>query len=173
MNRRTYIIACLAFFAGLVILLFWATSAHASEPYPSVQVEYNSTECTYSNGTTADACSYPGTTYLASDYTSYALHYELGHQVDWMWLTNSQRSWLMHNWRIGKRSWNDSTSALDAGNEDGGEGIFPMVYAFCWNHKTDVGTWFQFTPNAIGAANYNPVAKPRANDCAAIRSWFG
>lgn len=172
MTKRTYVLICLAIIVLLNAFAWLTSGAQAAEPYPAVTLEYNSTECTYADGVTAQACSYPGITYLSSDYTAYSFRYEMSHQVDFLWMNNAERSWLMHNWRIGKHHWEDSSSALNAGNEDGGEGIFPMVYAYCWFHKTDVGKWFQFMPNAAVVADTNPVAKPVSNDCAAFHRWF-
>jgi hypothetical protein len=73
-------------------------------------------------------CSYPGNTYAVSRD---AFYYEIGHQMDWTYLTDTDRAYLAGEWGASGDAWQDTPAGLAAGQEDGLEGVFPYFVEAC------------------------------------------
>lgn len=158
----------LAIASAVAFVLHVGLATASPMPMPTTNIVESTTACVYDAGVTAQACSIEGTTYLTPSATDYDRLYELGHQFDWQWLTPVDREYLAWDFRLGHRQWDDTQASIDAGYEDGIEGVFPMVFAQCVEHPnvSVKGMKFQFT----ATADWQPIAIPRTNACLFIES---
>jgi hypothetical protein len=100
-------------------------------------------------------CSYPGVTYAR---TRWALYYELGHQLDWAYLTAADHLTLANRWQASGAAWVDSLPGLAAGQEDGLEGVFPLYVMDCaLGNGAERDTLLQAFPTgpSVDANNFN------------------
>ena len=128
-----------------------------------------------STGTNVDGSSFnptaPFSTYVnTTDYAPWAvretLYFELGHQFDWHFLTAADRRYLARAWGLAHWHWSDSIAGLEAGAEDGLEGVFAAVYQDCADGSADGND--NGSSILLWASPAPPQANPTINDCAYI-----
>jgi hypothetical protein len=124
---------------------------------------------------TAGGCSLqaptPGTSPIISASNRYTLYFELGHQFDWRYLTDANRSRIARFWGHPHWPWLDSARSLDHGSEDGLMADFDNAYAQCAQTGSFAGiSW----PSLLDPPNIDSftVQLHPHRTCAMIRHFY-